>query len=76
MKKPKIKIARACCRCSGCPENGDIWMLEDEDDLTSWCRTVSVVGNHEVWARVVQTMRGYGDVVFDDSGIEEGTNEE
>jgi hypothetical protein len=29
-----------------------------------------------VWAKVVQAMREYGDVLFDDSGIEEVPNEE
>jgi hypothetical protein len=76
VNKPKMKIKRNNCMCSGCPENGDIWTLDDENDLDSWCRTVSVVGNHDVWAKVVQAMREYGDVLFDDSGIEEVPNEE
>jgi hypothetical protein len=76
MNKPKIKIKRAHCLCSGCQENGDIWTLEDEEDPESWCRTVSVVGNYQVWVSVVQAMRKFGDVLFDDSGIEEVPNEE
>lgn len=71
--KPKIKIKRAHCICSGCQENGDIWTLNEDLD---WCRTVSVVGNHDVWVKVVQAMREYGDVLYDDSGIEEVPNEE
>jgi hypothetical protein len=71
--KPKIKIVRASCRCSGCQENGHIWTLNEDLD---WCCTISVVGNHDVWAKVVQAMREYGDVLFDDSGIEEVPNEE
>jgi hypothetical protein len=74
--KPKIKIKRAHCMCLGCQENGDIWTLDDENDLDSWCRTVSVVGNYQVWVSVVRAMREYGEVVFDDSGIKEAQNEE
>lgn len=76
MIKPKIKIQRASCRCSGCLENGDIWTLDDEDDPESWCRTVTVTGNHDVWVNVVRAMRKFGNVLFDDSGIEELENEE
>jgi hypothetical protein len=73
VEKPKIKIKRAHCMCLGCQENGDIFVLNDDDD---WCRTILVVGNHDVWVKVVQAMREYGDVLFDDSGIEEVPNEE
>jgi hypothetical protein len=71
--KPKIKIKRAHCMCLGCQENGDIWTLNEDLD---WCRTVSVIGNYDVWGVVVRAMREYGEVVLDDSGIVEVQNEE
>lgn len=70
--KLKAKILRAFCRCSGCQENGWIYTLDDEDDLTSWCKSVEVVGDCQLWCRIVKMVRKNYHVVEDDSGVSKG----
>jgi len=67
--KPKAKIIRVSCRCSGCQENGWIYTLDDEDDLTSWCKSVEVVGNSQLWLRIVRMVRKNYHIVEDNSGV-------
>ena len=66
-EKTKVKIVRNHCLCSGCQEQGEVWVF---DDIDGWCLTISVVTDYDLWCTVVEAIKA-----DDKYEIVEGDNE-
>ena len=68
-----VRIVRAQCRCSSCPENGIIYIDDgpDRDGNSMWCKSIEVQMDYHLWLGVVLMVKANRlfNVVFDDSGI-------